>query len=199
MLLAPSSMFHAPRSTPFALRCHLPSAISYLPALAVFAVSGLIAPLASARFIGTQSSASPALIIGTARIHANVRLSAYATITGAGTRATVYPAGQARNAAFPIRQAGSEVQNGVALLNTTNQTATVTLAFVNSVGEEVARISRQLAGSEQLSRFIDEFYPEIRNGGFSGTVIVRSTVAIAVVALQIDRSGITTIPVTLLD
>ncbi len=158
-----------------------------------------IAPLASASFTGTQSSSSPSLLIGTARIHANARVSAYATITGGGIRATVYPAGQARNVAFPIRQAGGGARNGVALLNTSNQTATVTIAFVNSRGEEVARVSRQLAGNEQLSRYIDEFYPEIRNGGFSGTVTLRATVPIAVVALQIDRSGITTIPVTPID
>jgi hypothetical protein len=40
-------MFHAPRSTPFAPRCHLPSPICYLLALAVFAACGSIAPLAS--------------------------------------------------------------------------------------------------------------------------------------------------------
>jgi len=63
----------------------------------------------------------------------------------------------------------------------------------------VTRASRQLSGNEQLSHFIDEFYPDIRNGEFSGTVTVRSTVPVAVVALQIDRSGITTIPVTPID
>jgi len=63
----------------------------------------------------------------------------------------------------------------------------------------VTRVSRQLSGNEQLSRFIDEFYPDIRNGEFSGTVTVRSTALVAVVALQIDRSGITTIPVTPID
>jgi len=73
------------------------------------------------------------------------------------------------------------------------------VALLNSRGEEVTRVSRQLSGNEQLSRFIDEFYPDIRNGEFSGTVTVRSTVLVAVVALQIDRSGITTIPVTPID
>ncbi|PYS09791.1 MAG: hypothetical protein DMG17_26140, partial [Acidobacteria bacterium] len=81
----------------------------------------------------------------------------------------------------------------------TNQAATLTIALLNSRGEEVTRVSRQLSGNEQLSRFIDEFYPDIRNGEFSGTVTVRSTVLVAVVALQIDRSGITTIPVTPID
>ena len=158
-----------------------------------------IPPLASARFVGMQSPSSASLVIGTARINANARLSAYATIIGGSTRATVYPAGQTRNVAFPIKQAGTEVQNAVALLNTTNQAATLTIALLNSRGEEVTRVSRQLSGNEQLSRFIDEFYPDIRNGEFSGTVTVRSTVLVAVVALQIDRSGITTIPVTPID
>jgi len=158
-----------------------------------------IPPVASARFVGMQSLSSASLIIGTARINANARLSAYATIIGGGLRATVYPAGQARNVAFPIKQTGPEVQNAVALLNTTNQTATLTIALLNSRGEEVTRLSRQLSGNEQLSRFIDEFYPDIRNGEFSGTVTVRSTALVAVVALQIDRSGITTIPVTPID
>src|SRR5213594_86292 len=158
-----------------------------------------IPPLASARFVGMQSPSSASLVIGTARINANARLSAYATIIGGGTRASVYPAGQARNVAFPIKQAGTEVQNAVALLNTTNQAATLTIALLNSRGEEVTRVSRQLSGNEQLSRFIDEFYPGIRNGEFSGTVTVRSTALVAVVALQIDRSGITTIPVTPID
>src|SRR5437870_1541673 len=94
-----------------------------------------IPPLASARFVGMQSPSSASLVIGTARINANARLSAYATIIGGGTRATVYPAGQARNVAFPIKQAGTEVQNAVALLNTTNQTATLTIALLNSRGE----------------------------------------------------------------
>ena len=158
-----------------------------------------IPPLASARFVGMQSPSSASLVIGTARINANARLSAYATVIGGGTRATVYPAGQARNVAFPIKQAGTEVQNAVALLNTTNQAATLTIALLNSRGEEITRVSRQLSGNEQLSRFIDEFYPDIRNGEFSGTVTVRSTVLVAVVALQIDRLGITTIPVTPID
>jgi len=94
-----------------------------------------IPPLASARFVGMQSPSSASLVIGTARINANARLSAYATIIGGSTRATVYPAGQTRNVAFPIKQAGTEVQNAVALLNTTNQAATLTIALLNSRGE----------------------------------------------------------------
>ena len=158
-----------------------------------------VAPLASARFSGMES-ASSSLRVGTARIHSNVRLSAYATVTdGAGTRATVYPAGQARNVAFPIRQTGATIQTALALVNTSNQTAAVTIALVNTSGNEAARVSRQLAANEQLSRFLDEFFPEIRGGGFAGTVTVRATTSIAVVALQIDRSGIVTIPVAPID
>ena len=104
---------------------------------------------------------------------------------------------RARAAGAAVEYAGRK--NAVALLNTTNQAATLTIALLNSRGEEVTRVSRQLSGNEQLSRFIDEFYADIRNGEFSGTVTVRSTVLVAVVALQIDRSGITTIPVTPID
>ena len=159
-----------------------------------------VPPLASARFTGMQSASSTSLTIGTARISANVRLSAYATVTdSAGVRATVYPAGQARNIAFPIRQTATTGQTAAALLNTAPQSASVTIALMNVSGSEVARVSRELAPNEQLARFIDEFFPDIRSGGFSGTVVMRATVPIAVVALQIDRSGIITLPVTLVD
>jgi len=46
------------------------------------------------------------------------------------------------------------------------------VALLNSRGEEVTRVSRQLSGNEQLSRFIDEFYPDIRNGEYAGRMYV---------------------------
>src|SRR5207247_10416841 len=70
-----------------------------------------IPPLASARFVGMQSPSSPSLVIGTASINANARRSAYATIIRGSTRATVYPPGQARNGACPIKPAGKDVQH----------------------------------------------------------------------------------------
>src|SRR3989442_618822 len=119
-----------------------------------------VPPLASARFTGMQSASSPSLTIGTARIRANVRLSAYATVTdGAGVRATVYPAAQARNVAFPMRQTATTGQTAAALLNTSAQTVSVTIALTNGDGGEVARVSRQLSANEQLARFMDEFFP----------------------------------------
>jgi hypothetical protein len=162
-----------------------------------------VPPLASARFTGMQSAASTSLTIGTARIRANIRLSAYATVTdGAGVRATVYPADQARNVAFPMRQTGTTSTTGqtaAALLNTSSQAVSVTIALSNGDGVEVARVSRQLSANEQLARFMDEFFPDIRREGFSGTVVMRATAPIAVVALQIDRSGVITLPVTPVD
>jgi N-acetylneuraminic acid mutarotase len=159
-----------------------------------------IPPLASERFTGMQSASSASLTIGTARIRANVRLSAYATVTdSAGVRATVYPAGQARNIAFPIQQTATTGQTAVALLNTTAQSVSVTIALMNVGGIEVARMSTELAANEQLSRFIDEFFPDIRSGGFSGTVVMRANAPIAVLALQVDRFGVITLPVTPVD
>ena len=158
-----------------------------------------VPPLTAARILGSEATVSAALKIGTARIQANARLSAYATVTDAtGIRATVYPSTQARNVVFPIRQTGTAAQTAFAILNSSTQAATVTIALVSNTGEEIARTSRQLSGKEQLARFIDEFYPEVRNG-FSGTVTVRSTAPVAVVALQIDRSGVITIPVTAIE
>ncbi len=44
-------MFHAPRSTPFAPRCHQPSAICYLLALAIFAACVLFSTAASGQAV----------------------------------------------------------------------------------------------------------------------------------------------------
>jgi hypothetical protein len=159
-----------------------------------------VPPLASRRFTGMQSDSATSLTIGTARIRANIRLSAYATVTdGSGVRATVYPASQARNVAFPMRQTANTSQTAVALLNTSTQPVSVTIALTNVDGGDVARISRQLAANEQLARFMDEFFPNIRSEGFSGTVVMRATAPIAVIALQIDRFGVITLPVTPVD
>ncbi len=159
-----------------------------------------IPPLASARFTGMQSASSASLTIGTARVRASGRVSAYAIVTdNAGVSATVYPAGQARNVAFPIRQTAPGIQATVAVVNTSSQSTTLTIILLNSSGGEIARTARPLAGNEEVARYIEEFFPEIRAGGFTGTAVVRSTVPIAVVALQIDRSGVITIPVTPVD
>ena len=66
---------------------------------------------------------------------------------------------RARAAGAAVEYAGRK--NAVALLNTTNQAATLTIALLNSRGEEVTRVSRQLQATNNsrasLTSFIRTF------------------------------------------
>ena len=83
----------------------------------------------------------------------------------------------------------------VAILNTSGATATVTLRFHRTSGEEALRTERTLAPGEQLSRFVHQLFAELENSDFTGTMTIRSTGQLAVAALVFERTGVTTIPV----
>jgi hypothetical protein len=84
----------------------------------------------------------------------------------------------------------------VALRNTGTQDTTLTLTLVNGAGVETARVERTLAAGGQLSRFVDELFGNLQAADFVGTMTIRSTQPVSIVALAFDRDGVVTIPVT---
>jgi hypothetical protein len=160
------------------------------------AVTNLSIPPQASRTVVAPASATGALEIGTARITANARVSAYALIRGVGPQLTIYPATPSRSVIFDVRRTvASGVSTGVAIANMSGQPVTVALRLHRAAGEEAARVDRTLAAGEQLSRYVHQLFPEFENADFSGTMTVRSTGQVGVAALVFDTTGVVTIPV----
>ena len=158
-----------------------------------------IPPLASRTISAPDSSG--ALRAGTVRLHANVRINAFAIIRISGAPAsTVYPVTPSRNAVFHVRLNRSDQTNtGVAVANTSSQSQAVTLALISEAGVEVARIERTLAAGAQLTGFISELFTSIPQGDFSGTMTVRAAQTVSAVAVAFSRDGVVTIPVSAIE
>ncbi|HYR85760.1 MAG TPA: kelch repeat-containing protein [Terriglobia bacterium] len=159
------------------------------------AVSVTVAPLGSRTFSAPDTSGT--LRAGTVRIRSNVRVNVFAVVRLTGSPAvTVYPASPARSAMVQVRlNRNSQTNTGLAVANTGPASASVVLTLLNDSGNEVARIDRSLAPGGQLSRFVDELFANLQQSDFQGTITVRSSQAVSVVALAFDRDGILTIPV----
>lgn len=159
------------------------------------AVSITLPPLASRTISAPDTSG--ALRAGAARLRSNVRVSAFATVRAPGiAAATVYPVSRARSAMFHARLIRSEQTNtGVAITNPGSESASVTLALVNDSGNEVSRIERTVSAGGQLSRFLDELFAGLQQTDFAGTMTLKSTQPVSVVALAFGRDGVVTIPI----
>jgi N-acetylneuraminic acid mutarotase len=155
-----------------------------------------VPPLASRTIPAVDTSGT--LRVGTARIRSNARISTFVIIRAAGgSQSTIYPVPAVRNSIFHVRLNRSELTNtGVAIANINSQPASVTLARVNALGNEVSRIERTLAAGGQLSRFIDEWFTDMQQGDFTGTITVRASQPISVVALGFGRDGVVSLPVS---
>jgi hypothetical protein len=154
-----------------------------------------LAPLASRRILAPDASGP--LRAGTIRIGADVRVNAFGVVRiSGGPATTVYPAGASRTAMFQARRIRGEFTNtGLAISNPGGDTASVVLTLVDGNGAEVSRIEHALPAGGQLSRFIDEFFAALQNADFVGTVTVRSTQPISVVALAFGPDGVIAAPV----
>jgi hypothetical protein len=154
-----------------------------------------IPPLASRSVNGSEPTAG-ALKVGTARLHSNARVSAYALVQGAGPQLTVYPSMRARNLIFDVRRVQANgVSTGVAILNVSAEPTIVTLRLHDASGQEVMKVERMLAPNEQVSRFVHELFAELQAVDFAGTVTLRSTTQVAAAVLSFGSSGVVTIPV----
>jgi galactose oxidase-like protein len=154
-----------------------------------------ISPLGSRVLFAPDTSGT--LRAGTVRLRSNVRVNAFAVVRLTGTApVTVYPVSPARSAMFHVRlNRNAQTNTGLAIANTSSESASLTLALLNESGTEVARIERSLATGGQLSRFVDELFASLQQSDFQGTITVRSSQPVSVVALAFDRDGILTIPV----
>lgn len=159
---------------------------------------GLTIPPLTSRTVPAIEFPSAGLLVGSARLRSNTRVSAFATIRSSGPPVTIYPATPARNLIFSVtRLQPNGTSTAVAILNPSVQSATVTMSFLRSdTGQEAFRMERTLAAGEQFSRYVHEIFPELQNADFAGTMTVRSTVQLAVGALFFDRTGVITLPVT---
>jgi hypothetical protein len=158
-------------------------------------ITVLIPPLAARTVIGSEAT-SPRLKVGTARVRASTRVSAYAIIRGVGPQLTVYPSIAARQLVLDVRRTQAHgIHTGIAILNLATEPANLTLRFHDSAtGQEVLQVTRILAAGEQLSRFIHELFAELQNIDFAGTLTLQSTAQLAVAGLSFEPSGVVTIP-----
>ncbi len=100
----------------------------------------------------------------------------------------------------PARRQGA-LRTGVAIHNPSDQPVTVDLTLKNASGQEVANGQAvvELVARGQVSRFIDELFPDANTSNFQGTICVRArSGVVAAVALELgDQPGeFTTLPVS---
>jgi hypothetical protein len=56
-----------------------------------------------------------------------------------------------------------------------------------------------LPAGGQLSRFIDEWFTDLQQSDVTGTITVRASLAVSVVALRFGPDGAVTIPVAMIE
>ncbi|MBI4474735.1 MAG: hypothetical protein HY646_18835 [Acidobacteria bacterium] len=160
-----------------------------------------VPPLTSKNISSTEPSGTTGLQVGTINIRANARLAAFATIRHTALpTVNVYPATPARNVVFDVkRQQASGTTTGVAILNPSSQTVSLSMSLIDSDGREFVLTTGQLRPGEKISRFVHEIFPNMQNADFVGTMTLRSNGQLAVAALSFDRNGAVTVPVTPID
>jgi len=102
----------------------------------------------------------------------------------------------ARSGMFHVRLLRNEQTNtGVAVTNQSTESAALTLTLVNDAGVEISRVERTLPAGAQLSQFINELFTSLGQTDFAGTMTIRSTRPVSIVALAFSRDGVVTIPI----
>jgi hypothetical protein len=157
-----------------------------------------IPPLASRTIEARQSPNASGLQVGTVNIRSNARLAAYAVIRHSSLPSVnVYPAAPARNVIFDVKRLQSTgVSTGVAILNPSAQTVSLSMSLIDGSGREIVVSTGQLRAGEKLTRFVHEIFAALENADFAGTMAIRSGAQLAVGALAFDRNGAVTLPVT---
>ena len=156
-------------------------------------VSNLVIPLAP-NGTGEAALTGAGLTVGWAR----VKLSPPVSVTGLETielindgsvmaDASVLPVTPGASFQFPVVERNG-VATGLALANVGTARATVNLRLRDQSGAEISAQSLSIDPSQQVARFITEFFHGI--GPIEGSVDVSSSGAIAVVALKQLSSGI---------
>src|SRR5262245_44396185 len=89
------------------------------------------------------------------------------------------------------------VNTGVALVNPTNSTGTVTLTLLDQQGAQLAIRTIAIAPGQQVSRFVSEIFggvPEVQSP-MIGQLFISSTVPIGVLGLTFNGPSFTSLPV----
>jgi len=113
---------------------------------------------------------------------------------------TAVPATRALNNVRFFVERTSAVNTGFAAMSP-DRTSTLTLELRNTTGAIVATASRSMTAGEHFARFIPELFPDFSFGSsFTGSLTVRATAPVAIVALRtiVNQSGdflMTTLPV----
>jgi HKD family nuclease len=143
---------------------------------------------------GTASLAGAGLTVGWARVSLSPPVSAtgFETIqlindAGVIADASVLPVIPTASAQFPVVQRNG-VATGLAFANSGTTSATVNLALRDQSGAVIGTQTLSIGPSQQMARFITEFFHGI--GAFDGSIQVSSSPPIAIVGLKQLPSGI---------
>jgi hypothetical protein len=161
-------------------------------------VTNLAIPLAP-RGTGKAALAGGILTVGWVRITLSplVQVAGLETIqlindSGVTAEASVLPVTPGASSEFPVVQRNG-VATGLALANPGAVSATVNLVLRDQAGLQIATEAFSIGRSQQIARFITEFFHGI--GPFEGSVEVSSSPAIAAIALKQLSSGVfSTVP-----
>jgi hypothetical protein len=112
---------------------------------------------------------------GYARVSSSDRIIANATYLISGLPyLSVRPSSTGSVLRAPISRAAAGIDYGIALVNLLNTSASVTLTLMDSGGAEVVNSKVNLAGGEQLNRFLSELIPTVPSG-FAGTLRIAAS------------------------
>jgi hypothetical protein len=88
----------------------------------------------------------------------------------------------------------STINTGVAVVNTSNQSAVAVLRLLNSTGVPVAEQVISMAPGEHFARFIDQLFSGVPGiGNFEGVLTIRSSDPLATVAVRMQLQASLTI------
>lgn len=136
---------------------------------------------------------------GSVRVMADVVVSGLLRFDISGVGVTgVGPGRPVRDAIFPVRIQKGGVRTGVAIRNLEEKDSEVTCRLMRK-GVVLAETEIQLNGQGQMSRFVDEIFPQMESYDFEGSVrcAVTGQGRFIGVALEMDTSNriFTTLPV----
>lgn len=122
-------------------------------------------------------------------LNGSVLFRSGASVAGVGAGALL------RRFIMPAQVSASSGENtGLALLNYSSGTASITLTLRNERGTTLGATTIDLPGNHQTARFITDFFPVLGAADFRGTLVATSTAGVAGVAILVSGTQLTSLP-----
>lgn len=93
------------------------------------------------------------------------------------------------------RLAAGNINTGIAIANTENKKAGVTITLKDEAGFILATKTIEIAALAQTARFIDELFREVNTSAFRGSLLVQSDTLVAGTIIRVITGEMATLPV----